>query len=194
MGRRRNHLGIILLTAASLATGEPAVAQGAGGPGSKVRVTTANERFVGRLAAVRGETVVVERARAGHTETVEIRKTDIRRLELREKTHRKGRGAKIGALAGLGAAIAIGVAAGEDCKSVPGPATWENFTEKLNSNLCMSHTATGALSALLTVPLGALVGFVVTPGERWRSAGVPQLVVQPAVSRGGAGVQVMLRF
>ena len=94
----------------------------------------------------------------------------------------------------MGAAIAIGVAAGEDCKAVPGPATWGNFAEKLNSNLCMGHTATGALSALLTVPLGALVGYAVAPGEKWRSAGVPELTVQPTVSRGGAGVQVVLRF
>ncbi len=157
-------------------------------------MTTANDRFVGRLAEVRDETVVVKRARGDRTETVEIRKADIHRLEVSERTGHKGRGAKIGALVGVGAAIAIGVAAGEDCKAVPGPATWGNFTEKLNSNLCMGHGATGALSALLTVPLGALVGYAVAPGEKWRSAGVPQLTVQPTVSRGGAGAQVTLRF
>jgi len=194
MGRELNRLAVILLTAASVATGQLAAAQGAAGPGSRVRVTTANERFVGRLATVRDETVVVKRSRGDRTETVEIRKVDIHRLEVSEGPGRRGRGAKIGALVGVGAAIAIGVAAGEDCMAVPGPATWENFTEKLNSNLCMGHGATGALSAVLTVPLGALVGYAVAPGEKWRSAGVPELAVQPTVSHGRAGVQVTLRF
>jgi hypothetical protein len=194
MGRKLNHLAIILLTAASVGTGQRAAALGAAGPGSRVRVTTGNERFVGRLAEVRDETVVVKRPRGKGTEMVEIRKLDIRRLEVSGGPGRRGRGAKIGALVGVGAAIAIGVAAGEDCTTVPGPASWENFTEKLNSNLCMGHTATGALSAVLTVPLGALVGYAVAPGEKWRSAGVPDLAVQPTVSRGGAGVRVTLRF
>ena len=107
-------------------------------------MTTANERFVGRLAEVRDETVVVKRPRGDRTETIEIRKLDIRRLEVSHGPGRRGRGAKIGALVGVGAAIAIGVAAGEDCQDVPGPATWGNLVEKLNSNLCMGHTAVQA--------------------------------------------------
>lgn len=194
MYRELNRLSVILLTAASVATGPPAAAQGAAGPGSRVRVTTANDRFVGRLAEVREETVLVTRPRGDRAETLEIRKVEIQRLEVSERTGHKGRGARIGALVGLGAAIAIGVAAGEDCKADPGPATWGNFVEKLNSDLCMGHSATGAFSAVLTVPLGALVGYAVAPGEKWRSAGVPQLTVQPTVSRGGAGAQVVLRF
>ena len=157
-------------------------------------MTTANQRVVGRLAEVRVETIVVKRPQGDRTETLEIRKLDIHQLEVSRGPGRRGRGARIGALVGVGAAIAIGVAAGEECQSVPGPATWGNFTEKLNSNLCMGHGATGALSAILTVPLGALVGYAVAPGEKWRSAGVPELSVQPSVSRGGAGVQLALRF
>lgn len=194
MGRTRCHLAIILMTAAPVAADEPASPQGMAGPGSRVRLTTAKERFVGRLAEVRGETVVVNRPRGDRTEALEIRKLDIQRLEVSAGPGRRGRGARVGALVGIGAAIAIGVAAGEECQSVPGPATWANFTEKLNSNLCMGHTATGALSAILTVPLGALVGYAVAPGEKWRSAGVPALAVQPTVSRGGAALQVTLRF
>jgi hypothetical protein len=167
----------------------------ASGPaGSRVRVTTAGERVVGRLAEVRDETVVVERARHDHIEAVEIRKRDIQGLELSVRKSRKGRGAQIGALVGVGAAVAIGLAAGEDCESVPGPATWGNFTAKLDSNLCMGRGTTGALSAVLTVPLGALLGLAVAPGEKWRSAGLPDLAVRPTLSRSGAGVQVVLRF
>jgi hypothetical protein len=184
----------VLLAAASVAAEQPATPQRMAGPGSRVRLTTANERFVGWLGDVHAESVVVKRKRGDGTETVEIRKRDIQRLEVSAGPGHRGRGAKIGALVGIGAAIAIGVAAGEDCQSVPGPATWGNFTEKLSSNLCMGHTATGALSAILTVPLGALVGYAVAPGEKWRSAGVPELTVQPAVSRGGAALQVTLRF
>jgi hypothetical protein len=79
--------------------------------------------------------------------------------------------------------------------SVPGPADWGNFTDKLNSNLCLSHAETSLLSGILTVPLGALLGVAIAPGEKWRPIGVNQLSVGATMSRsGGVGLQVTLRF
>jgi hypothetical protein len=48
---------------------------------------------------------------------------------------------------------------------------------------------------LLTVPLGALLGVAIAPGEKWRPIGVKQLSVGATASRsGGVGLQVTLRF
>ena len=90
--------------------------------------------------------------------------------------------------------MAIGIVAGEDCQSVPGPATLENLVDKLNSNLCMSQGATGLLSAVLTVPLGALLGHAIASGEKWELVAGAQLSLQPLVTRDGGGVRLAIRF
>jgi hypothetical protein len=142
--------------------------------------------------ALRGETIVLARANG---ETLDIRRADVLGLEVSQRPSRRGRGAGLGALVGLGAAVAIGVAGGEDCVSTPGPATWGNFTEKLDSNLCFSRTEAGFLSGILTVPAGALLGALIAPGEKWRPAGAAELAVQAGASReGGLTVRVTVGF
>ena len=145
-----------VLGLALLASGRPAAAEEAKAlvPGSRVRIRTAEDRLVGRLVALRGETIVLARANG---ETLDIRRADVLGLEVSQRPSRKRRGAGLGALVGLGAAVAIGVAGGEDCVSAPGPNTWMNFTETLNANLCLSRTETGFLSGVLTVPAGVLL-------------------------------------
>jgi hypothetical protein len=104
-------------------------------------------------------------------------------------------GARIGFLAGLGAAVAIGVFVGETCAADPGPATLENFSQKLDSSLCINHFAAGLLSGIVTVPLGGIVGVAVMPGEKWRPAPVSSLSVQPVAARGGGlGVRLAIGF
>ena len=195
MAELRSRLLAMVLGLATLAAGRPADAAEtkASAVGPRVRVTTTKERFVGRVVTVRGETLVLERA--GRADTLEIHRPEILALEISERRSRRGRGAVIGALAGIGAAVAIGAAGGETCTASPGPADWGNFTEKLNSNLCLGHTETALLGGLLTVPLGALLGVAIAPGEKWRPIGVNQLSVGATMSRsGGVGLQVTLRF
>ena len=195
MAEPRNRILAMVLGLATLAAGRPAEAEKttASARGPRVRVTTAKGRLVGRVVTVRGETLVLQRA--GRADTLEIRRPEMLALEISERPSRRGRGAAIGALVGLGAAVAIGVVGGEDCVSVPGPADWGNFTDKLNSNLCLSHAETTLLSGILTVPLGALLGVAIAPGEKWRPIGVNQLSVGATASRsGGVGLQVTLRF
>jgi hypothetical protein len=50
------------------------------------------------------------------------------------------------------------------------------------------------MGGILFVPLGALVGYAVAPGEKWKALGISELDVRPVVSRNGAGVQVAIRF
>jgi hypothetical protein len=190
--RKRLGRGIAATAAVALALSAPVCA--AEEPRSRIRVTTAKGRTVGELAEVRGETLVLKRPHGDQVERVEVRKAEIVVLERSERRSRKGTGAMIGALAGVGASVAVGLLAGDECQSVPGPATWGNFVDKLNSNLCFSKGDTMVMGGLLFVPLGALVGYAVAPGEKWKAVGVSNLVVRPVVSRNGAAVQVAIRF
>lgn len=178
----------LVLGVAILATDRSAAAEEAEAlvSGSRVRITTAEDRVVGRRVALRGETIVLERARG---ETLHVRRADVLGLEVSQRPSRRGRGASLGALAGMGAAVAIGLAGGQDCASSPGPATWANFTETLDSNLCLNRTEAGFLSGILTVPVGALLGAVIAPGEKWRPAGAAELAVQADAS-GARGLTV----
>jgi hypothetical protein len=185
----------LALGLATLAAGRPAGAEDGAATlqGPRVRVTTAKGRLVGRVVTVRGEALVLERA--GRAETIEIQRPEMLALEMSTRPGRRGRGAAIGALVGIGAAVAIGVAGGDTCTASPGPADWGNLIEKINSNLCFGHAETALLSGILTVPLGALLGVAIAPGEKWRPAGVGELSVQAGPSPGGGvGVRLTVGF
>jgi hypothetical protein len=167
---------------ATLAAGRPARAEDAKAvaPGSRVRVTTSDHRFVGRLAALRGETIILEREKG---ETLEIHRAEVLGLEVSQRRGRKLKGAAIGLLVGLGAAAAIGVAGSDDCSG------------RSSGSLCFGPAEVTAISGILTVPVGALLGALIAPGEKWRPAGVADLSVQAGPSRGGGfGVRVAVGF
>src|SRR5262245_4573087 len=120
--------------------------------GQRVRVETAKRTLTGSLAELRADVLVLERPRGQNTERLEVPRAEVLSVERSVKRSRKGKGAMIGVLAGLGASIAIGIAEGEDCQPDPGPATLGNLVQKLNSEFCMGKTETGLFSAVLTVP------------------------------------------
>jgi hypothetical protein len=195
MARLRIGLMAVVLGWAILAAGRSASAEETapttGRP--RVRVTTAKGRFVGSLMTVRGDTLVLERA--GRADALEIHRPEILALEMSERPSRRRKGAAIGALVGIGAAVALGALGGDTCTASSGPADWGNLAERLNSNLCFGHTETAFLSGILTVPLGALLGVAIAPGEKWRPAGVDEISMGATASRaGGLGLQVTLRF
>jgi hypothetical protein len=192
--RKKLGRGTAALAVVSLALSPPAQAADERSPQARIRVTTAKGKTVGELAEVRGETLVLARPHGDRVERTEIRKAEIVVLERSERRSRKGTAATIGALAGVGAGVAFGLLAGDECEPVLGPTTWSNITDKLNSNLCFSKGDTMMLGSLLFVPLGALVGYGVAPGEKWKAVGIHDLVVRPVVSRNAAGVQVTIRF
>ena len=77
-----------VLGLAVLASGRPAAAEEAKAlvPGSRVRIRTAEDRLVGRLVALRGETIVLARANG---ETLDIRRADVLGLEVSQRPSRK---------------------------------------------------------------------------------------------------------
>jgi hypothetical protein len=156
MAELRNRLLTSVLVLATLAAGPPASAEEttASVAGPRVRVTTAKGRLVGRVVAVHGETLVLERS--GRADTLEIHRPEMLALEMSERPGRRGRGAAIGALVGIGAAVAIGVLGGDTCTASPGPAG--DLIERIDSSLCFGHAETAFLSGILTIPLGALLG------------------------------------
>ncbi len=185
----------LVLGLATLVAAPPALAEEATLPaGRRVRVTTPSGRLVGRFVAIEGESLVLAPAKGGGTEPLTLRRSDVLELEVSVRPSRRGKGAMIGALAGLAAAVVIGVAGGEDCPS-SGPNTWDNFSRNLNSSLCLTHTQAGLLSGVLAVPAGALLGAAIAPGERWRPVGVDRFAVRPTVPRaGGVGLEVAIGF
>jgi hypothetical protein len=136
---------------------------------------------VGRLVEVEGATIVLDREKHGGPERLSVARRDVVAFEVSERRSKKGKGAWIGAVAGLGAAVVIGVVEGQDCHA--------------GDIVCFSPGTTALLSGILTVPAGALVGAAVAPGEKWRPAPVSGLSVQPVAARGGGlGVRVAIGF
>lgn len=166
--------------------------------GSRVRVTLASsgKKIVGQLLEVNDEILVLGERRDNQLERRQIERWDVSRVEISERRSRKGTGAMIGMLTGVATAIAVGMAAGENCPDHPeGEANWGNFDQALAANLCFSHTETGLLTGLFTLPLGGLVGALVMPGELWRPTDLSHLSmgVGPAPG-GGVAARVTLRF
>jgi hypothetical protein len=147
--------------------------------GTRVRLSTSKGRVAGTLVE-QGETVVLARQRDGGTERLGVPLGDVSRFEVSQGRHGRGRGAKIGALVGLAAAVVIGVVGGESCSG----------KEKM---ICFDHGTTTLASGALTIPIGALVGAAIPPGEKWAPAPGRGLSVQPVPTRGG-GVGVRLAF
>jgi hypothetical protein len=168
---------VVLAGSGSAVAADPANAA----PGSRVRVTTASDRLVGRFVELRGETLVLARDAGGETETLRVDRREVVGIELSERGGRRRSWAARGALAGVLAAIAVGIAAGDDCSS--------------GDTLCFDHATVALGTAIVAVPAGALVGAAVAPGERWRPVPVEGLSVQPVAARGGGvGVRVAIGF
>jgi hypothetical protein len=169
-------MGLGLLAGSSVAAAADAATAA---PGSRVRVTTANGRMVGRFVELQGETLVLARDAGGEAEALRVDRRAVVGIELSERRSRRGSWAARGALAGVVAAIVVGVVAGEDCSS--------------GDSLCFDHGSVALGTAALAVPVGALVGVAVAPGEKWRPVAVEGLSVRPVAVRGG-GLGVRLAF
>jgi hypothetical protein len=165
--------------------------------GPRVRVTApalSGKGLVGTLLAM-DETTLTLQPQKGK-DVLEVPRNAITRIELSHRPSRRGKGAGIGALVGLGAAVIIGVATGDDCGSLPQPAPglW-GFSDRLRRNLCMGKGETAALTAILTVPTGALIGMGAAGGERWVRTTPDRLrVAVTPTHAGGIGATVSVRF
>lgn len=118
--------------------------------GARFRVTT-DHRLVGRLVAQDDQSLTLQ-VREDKAPVV-VPRTTVTRVEESLRPSRKGRGAWIGAAVGAGSAVMLGVLGGDDCSG--------------NNWICFSHTDVALVSAVLFVPLGALIGALAAPGEHW---------------------------
>ncbi len=141
--------------------------------GKRLRLTT-DHRLVGRLVAQDDQSLTLQ-VREDRAPVV-VPRTRVTRVEESLRPGRKGHGALMGAAVGAGAAAILGVAAGEDCSG--------------DKWLCFSG------SAILFAPLGALIGGLAAPGERWGlvSSG-HQIGVSMVPIRGrGIGASISVNF
>lgn len=165
--------------------------------GARVRLTApsvSGKRLVGTLVGLDDTTLTLQRQ--GGKETLQVPRGAITTTEVSWRRSRKGKGAAIGALVGLGAAVAIGLAAGDDdCSSVQDVGNpWLDLTAHVLRTFCHSKGEMAAFAAILTVPAGALLGLAVAPGEKWQPSSPDRLSVRITPVRGGAGLTVAFRF
>ena len=147
--------------------------------GTRLRVTT-DHRLVGRLVA-QDERSLTLQVGEGKPPVV-VPRTAVTRVEESLRPGRKGHGALIGAAVGVGAAAILGVAAGDDCSR--------------DELLCYSHGEVALVSAALLVPLGAVIGALASPGERWGPVSSGQRIgvrLMPT-RRGGIRASVSINF
>jgi hypothetical protein len=167
------------------------------GPGSRVRITllSSGKRFVGRLVEAKEHELILRRKEDDKSDPLSVSRLDIKRLEVSERPSRRGFGAAIGAAAGVGAAVVVGVTAGESCPDHPSENSLLTFSQSLSSSLCFGRGETALLTALLTVPLGALLGTAIAPGELWQPVDERTLALGVGLSPGGGvSARVTLRF
>jgi len=158
--------------------------------GPRVRLTApsvSGKRLVGTVVGL--DEVALTLQRHGVTDTMLVPRAAITRLEI-SRGRRRSKGALIGAVVGLGSGVALGLATGSDCSSDPDLRAL--FVAFFGG--CKGTTRAVVIS-VATVPVGALVGFLVAPGEKWEASSPDRLRIAVAPTRGG-GVRaaVSVRF
>jgi hypothetical protein len=176
------------LAAAGMAQADDAWSLSAG---ARVRLTApsvSGKRLTGTVLGIDDATLTLRRGPRG--ETMQVPRAAITTLEV-SRGGRRGKGALIGAAAGLASGVALGLGTGHHCTG----SDWELLYVVLTVGVdCRGGSRAAVLSAL-TVPSGALVGFLLAPGEKWEMASTDRLRIGVAPTRGG-GVRaaVSLRF
>ena len=189
---------VVGLMIGAAAAGGGASADELPAPASSPRVrvtapTVSGKRLVGTLLAMNDTTLTIGSEKGKGV--IEVPRSAVTRIELSRRPSRKGKGAGIGFLAGLGAAVAIGIAAGDDCGSLPGPREADDFVARLNRNLCMGKAETALAVSILAVPVGTLIGMGAAGGERWARTTPDRLSLAVKPTRtGGLGAALSLRF
>ena len=175
--------GLALLTLLAA----PAVVADEVGTGARVRVMAPGiGTLVGSLVAIDAEALTLRPAKG---EPRRILLADLERLEVSRKPGRRRRGALIGLAAGAVGGYIWGASSNPDgCQ----PSEY-NFCF-FGSGPWFSDEESGVMGAVFFGGIGAIVGAIVAPGEKWERVSDPRLRVSVAPVRGGATVGVSLRF
>ncbi len=152
-------------------------------PGARLRLTApaiARERMVGRLISEDADSLRLEVG----TGVITLPRESVTKVEISHSRSRRAHGARLGLLVGAVAGAALGYAMGEDQKdAVPfctlgGCATLGPFW--------LNKPASAAAVGIFFGAVGAGVGALVSPGEKWAS--IPnqrvRLSLAPAPGRG----------
>jgi hypothetical protein len=181
---------LVVLVPLRLDAAEAAAEKPVGHP--RIRVTApslSGKRLVGVLVSLDETTLRIEREEG--QPPIAVPRASITKIETSRHGSRKGQGAAIGLLFGVATAVVVGVTAGSDCAKADDGDPYFHF----GTILCYNRSETTAFTAVLTVPLGALLGAVGSPGEKWEVMGADRLRLAVTPARGG-GVRaaVALRF
>lgn len=158
----------------------------------RIRVTAPSfhgKRLVGVLISLDETTLRIEREEG--QPWIAVPRASITRLETSRHRSRKAQGAGIGFLFGVAAAFVIGQTAGTDCSDrarddTPTYLSFESF--------CLTRGELTAASAFLMVPAGALLGLLVSPGEKWDVVNADRLRLTVTPGRGGVRAALAIRF
>ena len=158
-------------------------------PGARVRLTApsvSGKRLVGTLRSL--DDVTLTFLPRGATETMQVPRSAITGLEVGRGSRRR-KGAIIGAVAGLASGVVLGLATGQDCSE---PEFHDLFVALVGG--CRGTTRAAVIS-VATVPVGALLGFALAPGEKWETVtpGRLRIAVMPAHG-GGLRAAVSVHF
>jgi hypothetical protein len=179
----------ILSVAAAVALADDTV-QLASGTRVRVTVRTGGGRLVGTVLALDDKHLTLlggviptpsrglELQVPGKTDTSVLRREDITKVDVSAGRRSRGRGALIGAAFGAGAGALIGLASGSDDP---------------NSFIRLSAGEKAALVALVLAPIGAVVGAVGHPAERWKELPKDRILLSLVPVR-GRGAAVSLAF
>ena len=156
--------------------------------GVRVRVTengSDKRPLIGWVVGSDAESLTLRTAEA---EPRRVLLADVKRLEVR-RPGRRGRGALIGLAVGAVGGFIWGAGSNPDgCQPSPGNPCW------FGTEPWFSDSESGAMGAVLFSGVGALVGAIVAPGERWERISDPRVRVSVAPARRGAAVALSLRF
>ena len=191
ISRRTRPRAVVRLAGALVALGAlgPSAAPGADPPARapvylRLWVAPTGERLEGRLVDDDAESLVLQNDDWDKKhDTRRIARRDISRLEVRNRESKKGKGLLLGVAAGLGVAAIVGL-------------TSKDYTKVEGCFLCWSKADQAGLTAVLTVPVGGLIGLAVAPGGQWTRVSSPDRLIGKAPSRAADGfsARVVLSF
>lgn len=165
-------------------------------PGERVRIAApaqSPKRIVGTLTGMDSSSLTIATA----NDRIIVRREAIDKAEVSTRRSWKRKGALLGA--GAGAALAVLAAATSSDKQSCSLLGCSDPSCYSNSGSCsggsfLTRGATAALGLMVFVPVGAGVGALVAPGERWTS--IPAPAARPSVSGSSHSLRfdVSLRF
>ncbi len=161
-------LTLLIGRGASLGAGEEVA------PGTRVRLTQADQVLIGVLQEVTGDALVVKTT---DKQSLRVARTELVKLEVTQAPSRKGTGALIGAAVGAGAALLIAAATSSEDDIVL------DSVGELALALCV-----------LTVPAGAAVGAIAAPGEQWRAVSMDTIHSDTRKGSWRVGLAFTIRF